>query len=208
MRSAKFIAIICCATPCSVAHAAFVNITIENENALFENHPNIAVRNAWIALGGQLDVYRIYANFDNNNTQDHVFNVFGNSAMPSFLSSNDGAFFNYTTQNPKGGVDHYNWPVWPGFYSQSPQLAWDTFATLGFGQFFYQGGWSGSMSDLDNLQENWLNTTISWHYGVSHPEEGDAVAGGPSPDNSPSTPATASSGATTPISPPSLRPAR
>ena len=181
-RFAIFAVTLCAIACVQHSHAAFVNISIENENAFFANHPNQSVRNGWNALGGTLDVYRVYANFRSATPLDHVFRAFGTPEMPSFLTSTDGLFYNYTEPNGKGGTVHFDSPVWPGFFTQNPQFAWDTFATVGFGPFNYQGGFFSDPGGaaLNHLETNWVNHSVEWLHGPSFPQEGDAVAGGPS----------------------------
>ena len=162
------------------AHAAFVNITIENENAYFANHPNMNIRNAWNALGGTLDVYRVYANFNSNGLGDHVHRVIGTPATPSFLTSSSGEFWNYVSTDPKtGDPQHWDWPVPPGDAALTPPLAWDTTPAIGFASAYYFGGASGVDTVFNHFQGNWFNTSETWSHS-GDPSPGDAVAGGPS----------------------------
>lgn len=174
---------VCCALAVAAmshsAHAAFVNVTIENENAYFANHPIMNVRNAWNALGGTLDVYRVYANFTSNGPGDHVHRVIGTPATPSFLTSSSGEFWNYVSTDPKtGDPQHWDWPLPPGDYALTPPLAWDTTPAIGFASTYYFGGASGVDTVFNHFLGNWFNTSEAWtHSGNSTP--GDAVAGGP-----------------------------
>jgi hypothetical protein len=106
--------------------------------------------------------------------------VLGSAQTPSFLTASSGEFWNFESVNPKtGDPEYWDWPVHPSTYTGVPQLAWDTFPTIGFVSSFDQGGVSGAATVFDHFRGNWVNTSESWTHG-SNPAPGNAVPGGPS----------------------------
>jgi MYXO-CTERM domain-containing protein len=113
------------------AQAAFLGVEIKAMDNWFTlDHPQAAVRTAYAGAG--LDSYRIYAVFD---SPASILGVTGDAVNPMFLSNVDnGTFYNYTELTTSPGTQTTHFDVAPPNLTGRPQIAYDTFATVGLHQ--------------------------------------------------------------------------
>lgn len=160
---------------CGSAHAAYTGLTFVYSDVYFANHPNQAVRDAWNAGPvHELNIYRLYANFNSNTPADRVNAVLGASGSALSINVINGQFHNYV-EELHGETTHFHLPS-----GSPPQRAWDTYVTIGNA---VNGGATGTTTgfgaETANLgyQTSQIGptTNAAWFITPSQPQ-GQAVA--------------------------------
>ncbi len=149
------------------AQAAFTGVSIyQVDDYMANDHPVNAVKSHFLANGGGLDVYRIYAEFD---AAGAVTATFGSGATGQlmFLTNKDsGVFFNHAAYTSTSGsyVESDTAPAGP-FSGADGAKGYDTFATIGVERVI--GGvdettlTSGVSSGTNNFAGDWDSNSFT-----------------------------------------------